>query len=306
MKTTLVIMAAGIGSRFGGGIKQLEPVGVNGEIIMDYSIFDAMEAGFDKIIFVIRKDIEKDFMEVIGNRIEKVCADRGVEVAYAFQSMDNLPCGFVKPENRKKPFGTGQAILACDGLIDGPFAVINADDYYGKEAYVQLHKFLSASDADHPNDYCMAGFILKNTLSDNGGVTRGICEVNEEGYLTHVVETKNIVKEGGNACVDGRVLAPETYTSMNMWGLTPQFMDILRDGFAAFLKDAFEKGQAESAEYLLPTIIGDLLAENKVTVRVLPTHDKWFGVTYKEDKASVTESFRDLIARGVYKEKLFS
>ena len=143
-------------------------------------------------------------------------------------------------------------------------------------------------------------------FSDNGGVTRGICEVNEEGYLTHVVETKNIVKEGGNACVDGRVLAPETYTSMNMWGLTPQFMDILRDGFAAFLKDAFEKGQAESAEYLLPTIIGDLLAENKVTVRVLPTHDKWFGVTYKEDKASVTESFRDLIARGVYKEKLFS
>ena len=306
MKTTLVIMAAGIGSRFGGGIKQLEPVGVHGEIIMDYSIFDAMEAGFDKIIFVIRRDIEKDFMEVIGNRIEKICAERGVEVAYAFQSMDDLPCGFVKPEGRKKPFGTGQAILACDGLIDGPFAVINADDYYGKEAYVQLHKFLSACDEDHPNDYCMAGFILKNTLSDNGGVTRGICQVNEEGYLTHIVETKNIVKEGSNACVDGEVLDSETYASMNMWGLTPQFMDILREGFADFLKKSFAEGTQETAEYLLPTIIGDLLAQGKVTVRVLPTHDKWFGVTYKEDKASVTESFRDLIARGIYRERLFS
>ena len=306
MKTTLVIMAAGIGSRFGGGIKQLEPVGVHGEIIMDYSIFDAMEAGFDKIIFVIRRDIEKDFMEVIGNRIEKICAERGVEVSYAFQSMDDLPCGFVKPEGRKKPFGTGQAILACDGLIDGPFAVINADDYYGKEAYVQLHKFLSACDEDHPNDYCMAGFILKNTLSDNGGVTRGICQVNEEGYLTHIVETKNIVKEGSNACVDGEVLDSETYASMNMWGLTPQFMDILREGFADFLKKSFAEGTQETAEYLLPTIIGDLLAQGKVTVRVLPTHDKWFGVTYKEDKASVTESFRDLIARGIYRERLFS
>ena len=306
MKTTLVIMAAGIGSRFGGGIKQLEPVGVHGEIIMDYSIFDAMEAGFDKIIFVIRRDIEKDFMEVIGNRIEKICAERGVEVSYAFQSMDDLPCGFVKPEGRKKPFGTGQAILACDGLIDGPFAVINADDYYGKEAYVQLHKFLSACDEDHPNDYCMAGFILKNTLSDNGGVTRGICQVNEEGYLTHIVETKNIVKEGSNACVDGEVLDSETYASMNMWGLTPQFMDILREGFADFLKKSFAEGTQETAEYLLPTIIGDLLAQGKVTVCVLPTHDKWFGVTYKEDKASVTESFRDLIARGIYRERLFS
>ena len=306
MKTTLVIMAAGIGSRFGGGIKQLEPVGIHGEIIMDYSIFDAMEAGFDKIIFVIRRDIEKDFMEVIGNRIEKICAERGVEVSYAFQSMDDLPCGFVKPEGRKKPFGTGQAILACDGLIDGPFAVINADDYYGKEAYVQLHKFLSACDEDHPNDYCMAGFILKNTLSDNGGVTRGICQVNEEGYLTHIVETKNIVKEGSNACVDGEVLDSETYASMNMWGLTPQFMDILREGFADFLKKSFAEGTQETAEYLLPTIIGDLLAQGKVTVRVLPTHDKWFGVTYKEDKASVTESFRDLIARGIYRERLFS
>ena len=306
MKTTLVIMAAGIGSRFGGGIKQLEPVGVNGEIIMDYSIYDAMEAGFDKIVFVIRRDIEKDFMEVIGERIEKICAERGVEVAYAFQSMDSLPGGFVKPAGRKKPFGTGQAILACDGLIDGPFAVINADDYYGKEAYVRLHEFLSACDEDHPADYCMAGFILKNTLSDNGGVTRGICQVNDDSYLTHIVETKNIMKTEGGASVDGKAVDPESYVSMNMWGLTPQFMDILREGFVDFLKEAYGNGTEESAEYLLPTIIGDLLSQGKVTVRVLPTHDKWFGVTYKEDKASVTESFRDLIQKGVYKEKLFS
>lgn len=306
MKTTLVIMAAGIGSRFGGGIKQLEPVGVNGEIIMDYSIYDAMEAGFDKIVFVIRRDIEKDFMEVIGERIEKICAERGVEVAYAFQSMDSLPGGFVKPEGRKKPFGTGQAILACDGLIDGPFAVINADDYYGKEAYVKLHEFLSACDEAHPADYCMAGFILKNTLSDNGGVTRGICQVNEDSFLTHIVETKNIVKTEGGAAVDGKAVDPESYVSMNMWGLTPQFMDILREGFVTFLQDSYAQGTEMSAEYLLPTIIGDLLSQGKITVRVLPTHDKWFGVTYKEDKASVTESFRDLIERSVYKEKLFS
>lgn len=310
MKTTLVIMAAGIGSRFGGGIKQLEPVGMNGEIIMDYSIHDAMEAGFEKIIFVIRRDIEKDFREVIGDRIEKVCAARGVETAYAFQSMTDLPEGISLPEGRKKPWGTGQAILACDGLIDGPFAVINADDYYGKEAYRRICAFLKGYDPARPADYCMAGFILKNTLSDNGTVTRGLCQVDADGYLTDVVETSEILKVTGEdgsvgASVPAGPLDPESYVSMNMWGLTPEFMDILRTGFKTFLEETIAAGNGLKGEYLLPTIIGDLLRQGRVTVKVLETGDKWFGVTYKEDKPLVVESFRRLIEQGVYSEKLF-
>ncbi len=310
MKTTLVIMAAGIGSRFGGGIKQLEPVGMNGEIIMDYSIHDAMEAGFEKIIFVIRRDIEKDFREVIGDRIEKVCAARGVETAYAFQSMTDLPEGISLPEGRKKPWGTGQAILACDGLIDGPFAVINADDYYGKEAYRRICAFLKGYDPARPADYCMAGFILKNTLSDNGTVTRGLCQVDADGYLTDVVETSEILKVTGEdgsigASVPAGPLDPESYVSMNMWGLTPEFMDILRTGFKTFLEETIAAGNGLKGEYLLPTIIGGLLRQGRVTVKVLETGDKWFGVTYKEDKPLVVESFRRLIEQGVYSEKLF-
>ena len=310
MKTTLVIMAAGIGSRFGGGIKQLEPVGMNGEIIMDYSIHDAMEAGFEKIIFVIRRDIEKDFREVIGDRIEKVCAARGVETAYAFQSMTDLPEGISLPEGRKKPWGPGQAILACDGLIDGPFAVINADDYYGKEAYRRICAFLKGYDPARPADYCMAGFILKNTLSDNGTVTRGLCQVDADGYLTDVVETSEILKVTGEdgsvgASVPAGPLDPESYVSMNMWGLTPEFMDILRTGFKTFLEETIAAGNGLKGEYLLPTIIGDLLRQGRVTVKVLETGDKWFGVTYKEDKPLVVESFRRLIEQGVYSEKLF-
>ena len=183
MKTSLVIMAAGIGSRFGGGIKQLEPVGPNGEIIMDYSIHDAIAAGFNKIIFIIRKDIEEDFREVIGNRIEEVAKKYDVEIAYAFQDLKALPEGIECPEGRTKPWGTGQAVLACDGLINEPFAVINADDYYGKEAFVQIHDFLLDYTPEKPDHLAMAGFILKNTLSDNGGLTRGICAVNEEGFF---------------------------------------------------------------------------------------------------------------------------
>ena len=302
MKTALVIMAAGIGSRFGGGIKQLEPVGPNGEIIMDYSIHDAMEAGFNKIVFIIRKDIEADFREAIGDRIEAVCASRGVEVAYAFQSMDAVPEGVTVPEGRTKPWGTGQAVLAARELVDTPFAVINADDYYGKEAYVKLHDFLCREGAD--NAYCMAGFILKNTLSENGGVTRGVCQVDEKGFLTNVVETKNIVKTADGAEADGAAVDAEGYVSMNMWGLRPAFMDVLDQGFKEFFQTA-AKNDPLKAEYLLPIYIGQLLREDKVTVQVLETKDKWFGVTYREDKPTVVESFRRLIEAGVYTAPLF-
>ena len=195
MKTALVIMAAGIGSRFGGGIKQLAAVGPNGEIIMDYSIHDAIEAGFDKIVFIIRHDIEEAFKEAIGNRIEKTCADLGIEIAYAFQEKDAIPAGYEVPAERSKPWGTGQAVLACKNVIKEPFAVINADDYYGKEAFVQIHNFLQGYTPDKPNALSMAGFVLKNTLSDNGAVTRGICQMNEAHYLTGVLETSGIEQE---------------------------------------------------------------------------------------------------------------
>lgn len=307
MKTSLVIMAAGIGSRFGGGIKQLEPVGPSGEIIMDYSVHDAIEAGFNKIVFIIRKDLEKDFREVIGNRIEKVCAERNVEVAYAFQELDDLPEGHLLPKERRKPWGTGQAVLACKNIVLEPFAVINADDYYGKEAFVRVHGFLQEYSPEHPYDYCMAGFILGNTLSENGGVTRGVCKVDDDGYLVDITETHNIIRtDAGAAIKDGDILTTidiSSKVSMNMWGLTPQFIQILEDGFKDFL-DHIQPDDLK-AEYLLPTIIGQLLHEKKIRVKVLETHDRWFGVTYKEDKAAVVAAFRQLTEKGIYGSSLF-
>jgi UTP-glucose-1-phosphate uridylyltransferase len=303
MDTALVIMAAGIGSRFGGGIKQLEPVGPNGEIIMDYSIHDALEAGFNKLIFIIRKDIEEDFRQVIGDRIEAVCAARGVKVAYAFQSLDALPEGETVPEGRTKPWGTGQAVLSAAEVIDCPFAVINADDYYGKEAYVKLHAFLSQKQA--PNAYAMAGFILKNTLSENGGVTRGVCRVDGNGFLTDVVETKNIISTADGAEADGNRLDADSYVSMNMWALQPEFVQVLKQGFREFFQTAAKEDPLK-AEYLLPIYIGQLLRQGEVTVQVLETREKWFGVTYREDKPAVVESFRHLIDEGVYKTPLFA
>ena len=303
-KATLVIMAAGIGSRFGSGIKQLEPVGPNGEIIMDYSIYDALEAGFDKVVFVIRKDLEKDFREVIGNRIEKQ-----VEVAYAFQEIDDIPEEYkMKFKERKKPWGTGQAILCCKDLVKEPFLVINADDYYGKEAYREAYSYLVETGKNKATEklpVCMVGFKLKNTLSENGGVTRGICNVDEDRMLTSIVETHNIVKKKDGAAVvtEGveKDIDLESEVSMNMWGLIPEFFDVLEEGFSEFLEDA-ESGDLK-AEYLLPTIIGNLLENEKVTVKVLQSKDKWFGVTYKEDKDSVVNSIKELIAQGHYQKK---
>ena len=305
MKTTLVIMAAGIGSRFGGGIKQLAAVGPNGEIIMDYSIHDAIEAGFNKVVFIIRRDIEQAFRQAIGDRIERICADLGVELGYAFQELDDLPAGVTLPQGRTKPWGTGQAVLACKDQLDGPFAVINADDYYGKEAFVQLHSFLQGYDPAEPGALCMAGFVLKNTLSDNGAVTRGICRMDDQAFLTGVDETSGIEKTaGGGAAVDGRAIDAESLVSMNMWGLTPGFVKILEQGFVEFF--AGIAGNELKAEYLLPIYIDELLKAGRVSVKVLPTHDRWFGVTYQEDKPVVIESFAKLIEAGVYRKDLFS
>lgn len=304
-KTSLVIMAAGIGSRFGGGIKQLEPVGPNGEIIMDYSIHDALEAGFNKIVFIIRKDIEQDFKEVIGKRIEKVAP-----VSYAYQEVNDLPEGFVKPDDRTKPWGTGQAILCAKEVIREPFAVINADDYYGKEGFVKIHDYLvNHMDSQAlPYDICMAGFVLGNTLSENGGVTRGICQVDENGILKEVVETYELRKRGTEA--EGKrergesVLVPLTQNvSMNMWGLSPEFLEELERGFPVFLQ-GLETGDMKS-EYLLPKIIDKLVQNNEAKVQVLETKDRWFGVTYKEDKEAVASSIKSLISEGIYKTPLF-
>lgn len=308
--TTLVIMAAGIGSRFGGGVKQLEPVGLHDEIIMDYSIHDAICAGFQKIVFVIRKDIEADFRERIGDRIEKVCKKLGVKTEYAFQDLTAIPEGYSVPEGRSKPWGTCQAVLAAKEFIHEPFMVINADDYYGKEAYVQLHEWLIADHAD--SAIAMAGFILKNTLSDNGGVTRGICQISEgHTHITDVVETKNIIKTPEGAQADGVKLDPDSYVSMNMWafpaaeGQTPAFIGVLEREFKTFFEETVP-GNPLKSEYLLPVLIGRLLREGSHAVRVLATNDKWFGVTYKEDKDIVSQSFKKLISDGVYQEELYA
>lgn len=306
MKTTLVVMAAGIGSRFGGGIKQLEPVGPSGEIIMDYSIHDALEAGFDKIVFIIRKDLEKDFKEIIGNRIEKIA-----EVAYAYQELTALPEGFELPQGRTKPWGTGQAVLSIKGLVDGPFAVINADDYYGKECFQNMHRYMTEKmdTQKRPYDMCMSGFVLSNTLSENGAVTRGVCQANPDGTLKEVVETYEIrqTQEGlfgaddnGNRIrLDGNCLV-----SMNMWGLPASFLDELERGFPEFLRSVPE-GDVKK-EYLLPQIIDKLVKSGQASVQILNTPDKWFGVTYKEDKEAVVNAIRGLVDAGVYKKELFA
>ncbi len=299
-KCTLIIMAAGIGSRYGGGIKQLEQVGPDNEIIMDYSVYDAVKAGFDKIVFIIRHDIEKEFRERIGDRISK-----HVNVQYVFQETNDIPEKHKKID-RKKPWGTCHAVLCAKDIVKEPFAVINADDYYGRQAYEQLYSYLTA---EHPSNgklqLCMAGFILKNTLSENGSVTRGICRADSSGLLTSITETYNIRREGGKV-LSGKTETVEvdenSHVSMNMWGCPPEFMDKLAEEFERFL---CENDESETAESLLPIMIDGLLKKGEAQCRLLESRDRWFGVTYKEDKQAVADSIAQLIAEGVYPSKLW-
>lgn len=297
-KPTLVILAAGMGSRY-GGLKQIDPVDDKGHKIIDFSIYDAVRAGFGKVVFIIKREHEQDFRECIGNAVSK-----HIPVEYVFQELTKVPEGFQIPEGRVKPWGTAHAILCCKGVVNEPFAVINADDYYGKEAFVKVHDYL-VNCGNTKYQYCMAGFILDNTLSDNGTVTRGVCQVDDEEMLQKIVETSGIARDTDGIVKDenGSEIPEGTHVSMNMWGVTPEFLDVLDKGFAEFLANV-EPGNIK-AEYLLPTIIGDMLANGEVTVKVLETQDKWFGVTYQEDRQTVVDAFAQLIADGVYKTPLF-
>lgn len=301
MKTQLVIMAAGIGSRFGEGIKQLCPLGPNGEIIMDYSIDAAVKAGFDEVVFIIRKEIENEFKEVIGNRIEKK-----VKCKYAYQELDMLPGGYKAPIDRKKPYGTAHALYCAKDVINAPFIVINADDYYGTEGFKVIHEHLlreelnkpgSCPACDHRLRMCMAGYIIENTLSKNGTVTRGICKQDENGFLTDVVETYEIKKRDDGVIVgedDDKkevIIDKDSLVSMNMFGLPYEFLDILESKFLDFLK---ENNQNIKSEFLLPKVVNDLIKEGKGTVHVYPVKDKWFGVTYASDKEIVREALKNI------------
>ena len=303
-ETALVIMAAGMGTRYGGGIKQIARVGPSGEAIIDYSIYDALKAGFSKIVFIIRKDIEADFREVVGNHIEKVA-----RVEYVFQELDDLPEGFRAPEGRTKPWGTGHAIWTARHVVDCPFVVINADDFYGSGSYKIMHDFLvnDMSDDRESCDYCMAGYILGNTLSDIGTVSRGICSQDDMGYLRSVVETYHIGWRDG--VIKGDDIRGNEYTldegvlcSMNMWGLKANIMDVLDKGFKEFLSRHIDNPRAE---YLLPFVMDRLIRSGEAKIKVLPISDKWYGVTYKEDKQVVTDAIRAMVDEGIYEEKLF-
>lgn len=302
---TLVVLAAGIGSRFAGGVKQLQGVGPSGEVIMDYSIHDAIEAGFNRVVFIIRRDIQELFDRIMGDRIRAVCLQRGVEVLCAYQEKTDLPGGFECPADRVKPWGTGHALLSCKGMLKGGFAVINADDYYGKDAYRRAMEFLDSLEEGSGGTYGLIGFRLGNTLSDHGGVTRGLCRT-ENGWLTHIRETKNIIKTpfGAQTEIDGTLhrLDEETPVSMNMWGFTPDVLDRLEERFVEFLGAHLRDPKSE---FLIPSEIGTLLSRGAVRIRVLPTDSQWFGMTYAEDMPGVRDAFRRMTADGVYSDPLF-
>ena len=305
-KPVLVVMAAGMGSRY-GGLKQIDPVGSQGEAILDYSLFDAHEAGFETAVIIIKKAIEKDFMDTVGARLKK-CP---MEIRYAYQELDKVPAGFQIPEGRTKPWGTSHAVLCATEEIDGaPFAVINADDYYGKSAYREIYKYLEQAQDGATYDFCMVGYQLGNTVTDNGSVARGVCATDENGNLSHVVERTRIEKyEGGIHFTtdDGATwtdLPAETPVSMNMWGYTPVILQEIADRFPKFLADEVP-GNPIKCEFYLPMLIADLLQEQKATVKVLHTDAKWFGVTYAADKPGVVTALADMTKQGLYPDGLW-
>ena len=298
-KPVLVIMAAGMGSRY-GGLKQIDPIDSDGHIIIDFSIYDAVRAGFEKVIFIIKRENEQIFRETIGKRAEGL-----MEVAYVFQELENIPEGFSLPEGRIKPWGTGHAVLSCMDIIDGPFAVINADDYYGPEAFKMIYDYLISHEDDSKYRYTMVGYRLGNTLTENGHVSRGVCTGDADGYLTGICESTYIVMTPEGAAYsedDGKTLipiSPDERVSMNMWGFTASFMEELKEQFSDFLANEMPKNPLKS-EYFLPSVVSSLLADDKATVQVLHSNDKWYGVTYKEDKATVVAAIAALKQNGIY------
>lgn len=297
-------MAAGMGSRY-GGLKQIDPVDAQGHIIMDFSIYDAVKAGFEKVVFIIKKENEADFRSCIGDRMEKQ-----IQVEYVFQDINNLPEGFKVPEGRTKPWGTAHAVLSCLPVIDGPFAVINADDYYGQQAFRMIYDFLASHEDKEKYQYTMVGYLLENTLTENGHVARGVCETNEAGKLTEITERVRIEKrEDGPAYTEDEGntwtgLAKDTVVSMNMWGFTKSVLEEIHDRFASFLKASLPENPLK-CEYFLPFVVDELIREDKAEVTVLKSRDRWYGVTYKEDKPAVMKAIQALKDEGCYPRNLW-
>ena len=303
-KPVLVIMATGMGSRY-GGLKQIDPVDEEGHIIMDFSIYDAKRAGFEKVVFIIKRENEDDFKEAVGRRIEKV-----MEVAYVFQELSNIPDGFEIPQGRIKPWGTAHAVLSAIDEIDGPFAVINADDYYGRHAFQAIYDYLTTHEDDEKYRYTMVGYRLKNTVTDNGHVARGVCGLNADKELVNVTERTRIGKRNGGIEYsenDGKTwtkIDGDTLVSMNMWGFTHSILEEIRDGFPAFLESGLKENPLK-CEYFLPAVVSTLLEEGRATVKVLESEDKWYGVTYKEDKPVVVAAVQELKDKGLYPQRLW-
>ena len=304
VKPTLVVMAAGMGSRY-GGLKQIEPVGPNGEIIMEYSVYDAREAGFGKAVFIIKREIEDIFKEMVGEKIAAV-----MPVEYVYQNISDVPAGISVPPDREKPWGTGHAVMCTKGIVNEPFAVINADDYYGKHAFKIMYDFLTKPQPeDGTRHYALAGYQVENTLTENGHVTRGVCDVDKNGILTGINERLRVQKFGAETKYSDNgenwvTIPPKTTVSMNFWGFTPDIIDILHERFPAFVEAS--QSNILKAEYFLPVVADGLVKENIADVKVLTSHDKWYGVTYKEDRQGVVDALKSMTDKGLYPKELWT